>query len=214
MPDPFLPCRICTGTGLTRTTSPPRPGSPVPHPQWDRAHSFNMLRARARPFHLCTGTGLAPAGSAPVLDMPLPCHICAGTGLTPATSASSLGSPLPPLHWDPSPPPVQPLRCDRAQPCRIGTMPWARLTRLHEDPAHPCHIGTETGLTPTTQELAPGSPLPHRHRAPARPAPRASALARGPGTDLPLKGQFFHREAENRPFRRPRDAKNSILNEF
>jgi hypothetical protein len=28
-------------------------------------------------------------------------------------------------------------------------------------------------------------------------------------TDLPLKGQFFHREAENRPFRRrPRDAEN------
>ena len=26
------------------------------------------------------------------------CHICAGTGLTPATSAPGLGSPLPRLH--------------------------------------------------------------------------------------------------------------------
>ena len=29
-----------------------------------------------------------------------PCHICTGTGLTPATSAPGLGSPLPHLHWD------------------------------------------------------------------------------------------------------------------
>ena len=36
----------------------------------------------------------------------------------------------------------------------------------------------------------------------------------GTGTDLPLKGQIFHREAENRLFCRPREAKNSILNEF
>ena len=28
------------------------------------------------------------------------CHICTGTGLTPATSAPGLGSPLPHLHWD------------------------------------------------------------------------------------------------------------------
>ena len=34
-------------------------------------------------------------------------------------------------------------------------------------------------------------------------------------TDLPVKGQIFHREAENRLSRRPRDEKkNSILNEF
>jgi hypothetical protein len=38
----------------------------------------------------------------------------------------------------------------------------------------------------------------------------------GGATDLPLKGQMFHREAENRIFRRPRDAKQkiSIPNEF
>ncbi len=33
-------------------------------------------------------------------------------------------------------------------------------------------------------------------------------------TVLPLNGQVLHREAGNRPFRRPRDAKKSILNEF
>jgi hypothetical protein len=36
----------------------------------------------------------------------------------------------------------------------------------------------------------------------------------GEATDLPLKGQLFHREAENRLSRRPRDEKNSILTEF
>jgi hypothetical protein len=33
-------------------------------------------------------------------DWAHPCHICIGTGLTPATSAPGLGSPLPHLHRD------------------------------------------------------------------------------------------------------------------
>jgi hypothetical protein len=61
--------------------------------------------------HICTGTGLTPATSAPGLGSPVatfapglgsplphlhrdwahPCHICTGTGLTPATSAPGLG---------------------------------------------------------------------------------------------------------------------------
>jgi hypothetical protein len=41
---------------------------------------------------------------------------------------------------------------------------------------------------------------------------RPKPLGRGclgwkPETDLPLKGQIFHREAENRLFRRPREEK-------
>jgi hypothetical protein len=40
--------------------------------------------------HICAGTGLAPATSAPGLTGLNPCHICAGTGLTPATSAPGL----------------------------------------------------------------------------------------------------------------------------
>jgi hypothetical protein len=66
----------------------------------------------AQPSHICTGTGLTPATSAPGLGSALPHlrrdwahpatsapglgspnHICTGTGLTPATSASGLGSP-------------------------------------------------------------------------------------------------------------------------
>jgi hypothetical protein len=48
--------------------------------------------------------------------------------------------------------------------------------------------------------------LPVEIRGPARPVLL---------TDLPVKGQIFHREAENRLFRRPREAKKtSILNEF
>jgi hypothetical protein len=56
---------------------------------------------RCDPCHICTGTALTPATSAPGLGSPLPhlhrdCarpgHICAGTGLTPATSALGLAS--------------------------------------------------------------------------------------------------------------------------
>jgi hypothetical protein len=51
--------------------------------------------------HICSGTGLTPATSAPGLGSPRPhlrrdwahpSHICAGTGLTPATSAPGPGS--------------------------------------------------------------------------------------------------------------------------
>ncbi len=68
-------------------------GSPRPHLRRDRAH----------PGHICAGTALTPATSAPGLGSPRPHlrrdwahpgHICAGTGLTlatfltPATTAS------------------------------------------------------------------------------------------------------------------------------
>jgi hypothetical protein len=64
---------------------------------------------KARPSHICTGTGLAPSTSAPGLGSPhphlhrdwaRPTHICIGTGLTPPTSAPGLGSPHPHLHRD------------------------------------------------------------------------------------------------------------------
>ncbi len=58
---------------------------PCPHLHRDWVHGF----------HICTGTGLAPA------------HICTGTGLASTTSASGLGSPLQRLHW--------------ARPCHICT---------------------------------------------------------------------------------------------
>ncbi len=55
---------------------------------------------RGNPCHICIGTRLTSATSAPGLGSPLPhlrrdwahpCHICAGTGLTAATSAPGLG---------------------------------------------------------------------------------------------------------------------------
>jgi len=68
-------------------------GSPLPHLHRDWAHPLpHVHRDRARPCHICTGTGLAPATSAPGLGSPLPhlrrdwarpCHICTGTGLLP-----------------------------------------------------------------------------------------------------------------------------------
>ena len=73
-----------------RRTSAVRSALPHLHRDW------------ARPCHICTGTGLAPATSAPGLGSPLPhlhrdwahrCHICTRTGLAPATSAPGLGRP-------------------------------------------------------------------------------------------------------------------------
>ena len=47
---------------------------------------------------------IKPQFRAPVSSFaPRPCHICTGTGLTPATSAPGLGSPLPHLHRDRAP---------------------------------------------------------------------------------------------------------------
>jgi hypothetical protein len=83
-----------------------------------------------------------------------PCHICAGTELTAATSAPGLGSPLPHLHRDRAHPlphlrrdwahPLPHLRRDGAHRCHIcaGT----GLT--------PCHICAGTELTAAT--FAPG----------------------------------------------------------
>jgi hypothetical protein len=69
---------------------------------WDSRAASPDLAAivRPRPNHGCTGTGLAPATSAPGLGSPRrhwpqhwahPCHICHRTGLAPATSAPGLG---------------------------------------------------------------------------------------------------------------------------
>jgi hypothetical protein len=63
-----------------------------------------LMSLEVRPHcHICAGTGLAAATSAPGPGSPLPhlrrdrarrCHICAGTGLAAATSAPGLGSVL------------------------------------------------------------------------------------------------------------------------
>jgi hypothetical protein len=48
--------------------------------------------------HICTGTGLAPAASAPGLGSPR--YICTGTGLNASTSVPGLGSTPPYLRRD------------------------------------------------------------------------------------------------------------------
>ena len=83
------PCHICTGTRLAAATSALGLGSPLPHlhRDWGSAHPHlhqDRTVSRARPSHICTGTGptLPPChictGTGPTLP---PCHICAGTGL-------------------------------------------------------------------------------------------------------------------------------------
>jgi hypothetical protein len=83
-------CVVCTAIRHSIALVALLKGSPLPHLRRDWAH----------PRHICAGTGLSPATSAPGLGSPpphlrrdwaLPCHICAGTGLTPATSAPGPG---------------------------------------------------------------------------------------------------------------------------
>jgi hypothetical protein len=89
-------------------------------PAATRATTAHRRMRWAHPGHICTGTALTAATSAPAMGSPLPhlhrdcahgCHICAGNGLAAATSAPGLGlaaaasapglaSPGPHLHWD------------------------------------------------------------------------------------------------------------------
>jgi hypothetical protein len=85
-------------------------------PPWQcRAGSCQIrIASWARPCHICTGTGLAPATSAPGLGSPLPhlhrnrarpCNICTGTGLTRMPNA-----------------PVVPAAMTRGERCCAGSM--------------------------------------------------------------------------------------------
>jgi hypothetical protein len=83
----------------------------------------SLRRDRARPRHICTGTGLARR------------HICTGTGLAPATSALGLGSPAAtsaPGLGSPLP------------HLQTALTPATSAPGLHWDWAHPCHICTGT----------------------------------------------------------------------
>ncbi len=52
---------MCTGDWARPATSAPGLGSPLPHLHRDRAPLPHLHRDWARPCHICTGTGLAPA---------------------------------------------------------------------------------------------------------------------------------------------------------
>jgi hypothetical protein len=87
------------------------------HPHRDWAH----------PSHICTGTGLTPATSAPGLGSPVPhlhrdwahpCHICCGTGLTPCYICTGTGSGGPDVALP------RLVQCPRG--ARAGRVPAAR----------------------------------------------------------------------------------------
>jgi hypothetical protein len=114
--------------GSARATSAPGLGSPLPHLRQDWAH----------PCHICAGTGLTHATSAPGLGSAAATS-APGLGSAAATSAPGLGSPMP--H----------LRRDWAHPCHIcaGTRlgrchiftgtPWRSAPRPHPPCPHTCH---------------------------------------------------------------------------
>jgi hypothetical protein len=108
--------------------------------------------------HICTGTGLTPATSAPGLGSPLPhlhrdwarrCHICTETGLAAAAFAPGLGPRVP--HLDTTLPPLH--------------QDWAHARHICAGTGlTPCHFWTETGPAAATCAAGWAHPLPHLHR--------------------------------------------------
>jgi hypothetical protein len=90
-----------------------------PHLRRDWAHpSPHLRRDCARRRHICAGTALAAATSAPDVAALAPCRICTATRLTPATLHGDCSHPLAHLRQE-----------------------WARpLPRLHRDSPHRCYI--------------------------------------------------------------------------
>jgi hypothetical protein len=155
----------------------------APLPPSDRK-ALPRVRLHAAPApsgHICTGTGLTLATSAPGLGSPRPHlhrdwahpgHICTGTGLTPATSSPGLGFSLPHLRRD--------LRVAALHPATSAPdLTTPRLARTRAASAQgPGHIRRNAFAT-----SAPGlgfslphlhrdwaHPWPHLHRDPAAPA--------------------------------------------
>jgi hypothetical protein len=121
---------------------------------WQCGGHSEHRQTSLHPCHICAGTGLTPATSAPGLGSSLPhlrrdwahsCHICTGTGLTPAASAPGLGSPpATSLHPPGLASPLPHLRRDWAHlghipaPTGSGLTPAASVPGLGTDPAHIC----------------------------------------------------------------------------
>ena len=120
---------LCSKTQSSSTSTRRRPSAhpPLPH----------LHRDWARPCHICSGTGLAPAPSAPALGSPLPdlhqvfarrCQIC----------ARRPGSPVPHLRQDlrsaaTNPLVVSQLRACCPSPGFVGTATTGPLCRRRRD---------------------------------------------------------------------------------
>jgi hypothetical protein len=132
MTTPHLPPTWpCGGGGFGCCSDPPgRSGASVHDtPRVVQALSRRLQGPGGATRHICTGTGLTPATSAPGLGSPLPhlhrdwarpCHICTRTGLTPATSA-----PGPDWRKQPLPflPEAQSQRCPEQTHARVRAHP-------------------------------------------------------------------------------------------
>ena len=154
---PMLPQRSNAGSSAT---SAPGPGAPRPHLRRDRAASC----------HICTGTALLPATSAPGpsgLTPPDPHQSCTHSGRPAATSAPGPG--------------LRPLRL-----LRLWTHPAATATPITATRPTGTFLRRREGpRLPLLREL--GSPQPHLHRDRAPPPRRLQdcALLRFPATSAP-----------------------------
>jgi hypothetical protein len=127
-------------------------GSPLPHLHWDWA----------RRCHICIGTGLAAATSAPGLGSPPGCHICTGTRRE-AVRLRRMGSPLH-THLEEALAELKRLRASAAPAGDSHPGLDAPLPNLPRDWAHPCQICPGTGRTPATS--APRQEARGRERSP------------------------------------------------
>jgi hypothetical protein len=162
----------------------------------------------ARPGHICTGTALAPATSAPGLGL-TPARICTGTVLTPATSALGLGSPLPHLHRDWAHPchicPGTGLAAATSAPGLGPPLPhprweWGPYRRRPRSPrrAHRCHCPSACACASLSWPARPQRRRPPRRRAP-RPRPAVRRSSRCPLALPPQHGLRSHSAATRRP---------------
>ena len=84
-----------------------------------RRHRARMHPVRFWPKRTCR-IGLARRSG------PCPCHICTGTGLTPATSAPGLGSPVPHLHQVAR---ARTIAASHTSKARRSTFTWTKRAR-------------------------------------------------------------------------------------
>jgi hypothetical protein len=161
-----------------------------PQAAFARAESEVQTGTGLAPAHICAAPGPASPRLHLNRDVAHPAHICDGTGLAPATSAPGRGSLFLQVNAAGYPfPPLTTADIRSVYPCRASVAaPSARWHRLQRGWAHPCHSCTGTGLTPPTSAPGPGLPRPHLHRDWGSPLPHLHRDGARPPTSAPGRG--------------------------
>jgi hypothetical protein len=168
-------CLVCTDASALACTRSPCAGSGRHARQTQRVRLARLCRDWAHPCHICTGTGLGTATSAPGLGAPQPhevrdwgsplptsapglwpttaYHICAGTGLT--ADHISIGTGL-------TPPTFAPRLCAVQARSSYSQLGYSHLGHSHLGHSHLGHSYLETSR-------GAGPPMFGSHQSQRRP---------------------------------------------